>query len=83
MNRDSHTASQVGRRGPGQRSCLGIAGSYHTRAATTAGIATCWGYNNVYELGDSTNTGQLVPTEVATSLTIRDPIFSNGFEALN
>jgi len=44
-------------------------GGDHSCGVTTSGVAYCWGYNNVGELGDGTIGTRLVPTRVAGDLT--------------
>ena len=44
------------------------AGAYHTCAVTSAGAASCWGYNGNGQLGDGTeDTNRLTPTAVGGS----------------
>jgi alpha-tubulin suppressor-like RCC1 family protein len=44
---------------------LGSGGVGHTCGTTAAGVAWCWGYNELGALGDGTTTNRLVPRAVA------------------
>jgi len=44
------------------------AGTTHTCAKTSAGVAYCWGWNYFGQLGDGTTTDRLTPTPVVGAM---------------